>query len=332
VLTDPPSLTPPSLDRELEAAAALASRSNWGRWGEQDQRGALNLVDVEAMRRGAALVKEGRLYRLGQDIRESRVPMMAGRPAPQHFMSFDGGDFAAGYRSSPAVGEDRRFAEDTVILPVHGVTTHLDALCHLWQEDTMYNGFPGNAVRSYGAGKLGVERFEGLVTRGVMLDMAALAGADTLPPDFLITEDHVEACLDRQDITIEPGDAVLVRTGWPEVFKTDPERYVGLQPGVGASGGLMLADLGICLLGADNVAVNPHNGFNGFANTFIQDDREKYRYDLHVPYLRNLGIYLLELVDLATLARDRVYEFQFVLAPLMIKGGTGSPVNPLAVV
>jgi kynurenine formamidase len=325
-------LATPSLDRELEAAAALAASSNWGRWGDQDQRGALNLVDGDAMRRGAALVTQGKMYRLGQDIRESRVPMMAGRPAPQHFMSFDGGDFAAGFRASPAVGEDRRFAEDTVILPVHGVTTHVDALCHLWTEDEMYNGFPGNAVRSYGAAKLGIERFEGLVTRGVMLDVATLAGVESLPPDFLVTQDHLEACLERQRVTIEPGDAVLVRTGWPEVFKTDPARYEGLQPGVGASAGLMLAEAGICLLGADNVAVNPHNGFNGFANTFIQDEREKYRYDLHVPYLRNLGIYLLELVDLAALARDEVYEFQFALAPLMIKGGTGSPVNPLAVI
>jgi long-chain acyl-CoA synthetase len=313
----------PSLERELAAAAELAERSNWGRWGDDDQRGALNLVDGEAMRRGASMVRDGRLYRLGQQIRESNVPMMDGRPSPQHFMSFDGGDYAAGFRTSPASGDDRRFAEDTVVIPVHGVTTHLDALCHMWSADTMYNGFRGDAVRSYGATKLGVERFEGLVTRGVMIDLPALAGVDALPADFLVTADHVEAALQRQSMTVEPGDAVLV--------KTDPERYGGLQPGVGASAGLMLADRGICLLGADNVAVNPHNGFDGFANTALDDPRTKYRYDLHVPFLRNLGIYLLELLDLSALARDEVYEFQFCLAPLMIKGGTGSPVNPIAV-
>jgi long-chain acyl-CoA synthetase len=319
-----------SLERELAAAAELAGRSNWGRWGADDQRGALNLVDGEAMRRGASMVREGRLYRLGQDIRESNVPMMDGRPSPQHFMSFDGGDFAAGFRWN-ALGDDRCFAEDTVVIPVHGVTTHLDALCHQWAEEEMYNGFRGDAVRSYGATKLGVERFEGLATRGVMIDLPALAGVDALPADFLVTADHLEAALERQGVTVESGDAVLVRTGWPETFKTDPERYGGLQPGVGASAGLLLADRGICLLGADNVAVNPHNGFDGFANTSIEDPRTKYRYDLHIPFLRNLGIYLLELLDLAALAADEVYEFQFCLAPLMIKGGTGSPVNPLAV-
>jgi kynurenine formamidase len=256
--------------------------------------------------------------------------MMDGRPSPQHFMSFDGGDFAAGFRWN-ALGDDRCFAEDTVVIPVHGVTTHLDALCHQWAEEEMYNGFRGDAVRSYGATKLGVERFEGLATRGVMIDLPALAGVDALPADFLVTADHLEAALERQGVTVESGDAVLVRTGWPETFKTDPERYGGLQPGVGASAGLLLADRGICLLGADNVAVNPHNGFDGFANTSIEDPRTKYRYDLHIPFLRNLGIYLLELLDLAALAADEVYEFQFCLAPLMIKGGTGSPVNPLAV-
>jgi kynurenine formamidase len=326
-----PGIAAPSLEQELAAAAELAERSNRGRWGPDDQRGALNLVDGDAMRRGASMVQDGRLYRLGQDIRESNVPMMAGRPSPQHFMSFDGGDYAAGYRWNAAGGDDRRFAEDTVVIPVHGVTTHLDALCHMWSEDTMYNGFRGDAVRSYGATKLGIERFEGLVTRGVMIDMPALAGVDALPADFLVTADHIEAALQRQFVTVEPGDAVLVRTGWSETFKTDPERYGGLQPGIGASGGLILADRGICLLGADNVAVNPHNGFDGFANTSIEDPRTKYRYDLHIPFLRNLGIYLLELLDLAALARDEVYEFQFCLAPLMIKGGTGSPVNPIAV-
>ena len=139
----------------------------------------------------------------------------------------------------------------------------------------MYNGFRGDAVRSYGATKLGVERFEGLVTRGVMIDLPALAGVEALPADFLVTADHIESALERQSMTIERGDAVLVRTGWSETFKTDPERYGGLQPGVGASAGLMLADRGICLLGADNVAVNPHDGFDGFANTSLDDPRNE---------------------------------------------------------
>jgi kynurenine formamidase len=319
------------LDVEVAAAHELRSRSNWGRWGSDDQRGALNLVDAEAIRRGAAQVRTGRLYHLGQDIRDTRVPMMAGRPAPQHFMSFDGGDFAAGFRASAAIGETKRFAEDTVLVPVHGVTTHLDALCHQWEGDTLYNGFPGAGVRSYGAARLGIERFEGLSTRGVLLDIAALTQETSLPGDFLITADHVRACLERQKLTVEPGDAVLVRTGWSETFRDAPDTYGGLQPGVGASAGLLLADAGVCLLGADNVAVNPHNGFNPQRNTFVDDPRTPYKYDLHIPYLRNLGIYLLELLSLSALARDQVYEFQFNLAPLMIKGGTGSPVNPLAV-
>lgn len=321
----------PDLATELAAADELAAKSNWGRWGADDQKGALNLVDEHAVKRGACMIVDGKVQHLGQVIRETKVPMMGGRPAPQHFMSFDGGDFAAGFRSSPAVGDDRKFAEDSLFIAVHGVTTHLDALCHMWAGDEMYNGFPGDLVRSYGAAKLGVERFPGVATRGVMLDVAGLLGVRHLPGDFLITADHVRGCLDRQESEILPGDAVLIRTGWPQVYSQDPERYEGLQPGVGASAGLFLAERDICLLGADNVAVNPHNGFNGFKNTFIDDPRAQYRTDLHIPYLRNLGIYLLELLDLEGLAAAGVHEFQFQLAPLLIKGATGSPVNPLAV-
>lgn len=331
-MTSPnPARAAADLSIEHEAADELATLSNWGRWGEQDQQGALNLVDGDAVRRGASMVRNGQVHHLGQTVRESHVPMMGGRPAPQHFMSFDGGDFAAGFTSSPAVGSDRRFAEDSLFIAVHGVTTHLDALCHMWTGDEMYNGFPGDSVRSYGASKLGVERFEGMATRGVLLDIPALMGVDHLAGDFLITAEHVEGCLDRQSLEIFPGDAVLVRTGWPRVYGVDPDLYEGLQPGLGASAGLLLARKDICLLGADNVAVQPHNGFNGFKNTFVDDPRAQYRTDLHIPFLKNLGIYLLELVDLEALAADEVHEFQFQLAPLLIKGGTGSPVNPLAI-
>ena len=316
------------LDHEREALEELASLSNWGRWGEDDERGALNFVDREAIQRAIAVIQKGNIYPLGIHIRENNVPLLEGRPAPLHLMGLNGGDWAAG------AGKDRptQTAEDYLVIGTHGTTTHIDALCHAWSGHKMYNGFSGNLVRSYGAIRLGIENIEGIVTKGVLLDIAGHRGVEVMDPDDLVTAADVEACSRDEGVTIERGDAVLVRTGWTQMFYRDPQAYSGMQPGVGSSAGLLLARREICLLGADNTAVNPYSGYNPrYPNRTPPADPRDGLAGIHVPYLRNLGIYLLEMLTLEQLAADRVYEFMFCLAPLLIKGGTASPVNPLAV-
>ena len=324
--TSSTSMTPELRRSEEAAQAELDEMSNWGRWGAEDERGAVNLVDFDAIRRGTAAVKHGRTFPLGQDVREHGAPILNGRPPCLHFMSLDGGDWAAG----AGEGRSTQVAEDTVIIPVHAVTTHVDAFSHAWKDHQMYNGFSGNYVRSYGATRLGIENLEGIVTRGVLLDMAAYRGVDVMEPTDYITLDDLTGCCEREGISIERGDAVLFRTGWPATFFEDPNIYSGLQPGVGSSAALYLAKRDICLIGADNTGVEPHPGYNPATRSRLEDPREGLG-DLHMPYLRNLGIYMLEMLNLSKLASEGVYEFLFCLAPLMIKGGTGSPVNPLAV-
>jgi kynurenine formamidase len=227
--------------------------------------------------------------------------------------------------TEPVQQPRRGFAVDTVLVATHGTTTHLDALCHVWEDGTLYNGFPAADIRHDGALTLGIENLDGLVTRGVLLDVARLRGVATLAPTDLITDDDVRLCEAQGGFQIESGDAVLIHTGWPATYTTDKRAYARSQPGVGASAGLYLADRDISLLGADNSAVQPYYGRNP------ADDVRAAISDLHLPYLRNLGIYLLEMLDLSTLARDRVDQFLFCLAPLKVTGGTGSPVNPIAV-
>ena len=171
--------------------------SNWGRWGDEDERGALNLLTPERIVEAAQLVREGRVYQLGLSIQPSGVPYFKHRPPALHFMARDGGDYAAGVIRPDNVGT----ADDWLGLATHG-TTHIDALCHLWYDGTMYNGFSSNEVTSNGAGRNGIEKIGPIVARGVMLDVAALHGVDHLAPDHGIGAEELEACEARQRVRV----------------------------------------------------------------------------------------------------------------------------------
>jgi kynurenine formamidase len=318
-------LSEEALETERAAQRALATRTNWGRWGADDQRGALNSVTPQAVMRGIAAVKQGRVIPLSPVLKARSDAASGG--AAMHFMGMDGGDFAAGAGKNL----DRQFAIDTFILPVHGATTHLDGLAHVWTGGKMYNDNSGNLVRSWGARRLGIEHFSGVVTRGVFLDVAAKEGLDCLPPTYLVTATDVQECEQASGVEITEGDAVIIRTGWPLMAERDPAAFRGVQPGVGSSAGEYLAERDICLVGADNGAVQAAHSYGHDPAAEAADPRSEIA-DIHIAFLRNLGIYLLEMMDLSHLHEAGVPEFLFSLAPLRVQGATGSPVNPLAVI
>jgi kynurenine formamidase len=347
-------------DRELrqrEAAARdkLRTMSNWGRWGDDDERGAANLVDAAASRRGLAAVKTAAVYPLGSEIRgagmgmyhstrpNATAPKLLGVAQPLHYFRADGGDAALGL-----VNQARHLAEDTVMIPVQGATSHIDSLAHVSVNGELYNGQPSSVVKSYGALKLGIENVAALITRGVLLDLARFRGKDVCDADDYITADDLRACAAESGIEFAPGDAVLIRTGWPKVFAEDPVRYSTRQPGLGSSAALLLAERDVALVGSDNSEIEPYDGsdpevmrpgarhdiYLAHASSLEpigSDPRREFATDLHETLVRNLGMYLVEMLDLEQIATARVTEFLFILAPLLIRGATGSPVNPLAV-
>lgn len=317
------------IERELSASAELRAMSNWGRWGPSDERGAANLADAGAVARGMAAVATGRVYGLGQTLDSDGSPKQAFTSAARHFMISDGGDarINSGKAERYPAFPGHQSAEDGLIFSIHGNTSHVDGLAHVWTEDVMFNGFSGDVVQSSGAGRLGIEKLGPVVTRGILLDVAGHRGVDRLPADDLITEEDVAACLRDGGLEVLPGDAVLVHTGWPTMYAEDPVAYSDRQPGLGASAALYLARRDIALVGSDNAAVEAWCGHDEKALT---DDRWSHC-QIHIPFLRNLGIYLIEKLDLSALARDGVRSFLFALAPLRIAGATASPVNPIAV-
>jgi kynurenine formamidase len=303
------------------------TRGNWGRWGGEDQRGALNLLTGDVVRAATGAVRQGRVLSLSLPIKGSTsssvaetVPHLKGRPLPQHFMSVDGADYEAGVKL-PAGG--RGIADDALMLSPHGTTTHMDALCHMWTGKQIYNGHASSRIRSYGATRCGMENVEGVVTRGILFDVPVYRGVDVLDPADRITVADLEAMSARAGVTVGQGDAVVIRTGWPTVFAQSPERYWAGEPGLSSEAARWLAARDIALVASDNSAISGLN-VEGRADETLEDD-------IHMIFLWRHGIYLIEMLWLEELAAAGQPTFLFVVAPLKIVGGTGSPVNPLAV-
>jgi kynurenine formamidase len=289
------------------------TREAWHRWGAEDERGALNHIAAQQVRDAAALVQSGQVLSLAQPL-SSRTPVPQHRAGLQHFMGRDGGDYAAGARRPGGF----QFAEDTVVLPLH-FGTHIDALCHAWYDDALYNGFKGSGTRSTtGATHCGIEKMGPIVGRGILLDVAALHGGP-LPDGAMIGRDDLRGVAARADVELAKGDIVLVRTGWAEQQGRAASVSFDGEPGLDVEAALWLAECGIAVLGADNFAIE--------AIPFPQGTV----FPVHQRLIRDFGIPLLEGLVLQQLAATGRTRFLFAASPLPVVGGTGSPISPIAV-
>lgn len=283
----------------------------WGKWGKDDEIGALNLIGADEVRAATALVSQGRVISLAQEISAS-MPVPAHRPGVTHLMGRDGGDYAAGARRPGGF----QFSEDTLIMPLH-TGTHVDALCHCWYDDALYNGFSGDTVRSKGAERLGIHKMPPVVARGVLLDFVAMRGGP-LPDGTAISADLLREAIGRTGTELRQGDVALLRTGWQEsLFNRAPDYQA--EPGIDLEAGMVLAQAGVAMVGADNYAVE------------VLPFAEGTVFPVHQRLIRDFGIPFLEGLVLKPLAEASATAFLFIAAPLPVKGGTGSPLTPVAV-
>lgn len=287
----------------------------WGLWGDADEVGAANLITASEVLKATALVKQGRVLSLAQPLsKKTAVP--GHRGGLQHFMDRDGGDYAGGTKAKGGF----QFAEDTVVMPVH-IGTHIDALCHAWCDDELYNGFASTEINStHGAKKCGIEKLPPIVTRGVLLDVAKQRGGP-LADGESIGAVELAALAASSGTTLQKGDAILIRTGWLESQAGKLPRNVDFnkEPGIDVEAALWLATSGVALVGADNFAIE--------AMPFPEGTI----FPVHQRLIRDYGISLLEGVVLAELAASGVTEFLFAAAALPFVGGTGSPITPMAI-
>jgi kynurenine formamidase len=321
-----------------EFRAAARRVSNWGRWGDADELGTLNHITPEKVAQAASLVRRGKVFPLGIPF-DDRGPqgMVALRTNPIHLMTVDGGDsFEFSRRvqgmhtaSSEIVAEIYdagmfRFNDDYITMPTQAAT-QWDALAHVYYEGQLYNGFPSDSVTSLGAAHCGIGPVDakGIVSRGVLLDVAGHRGLAYIDPGLdAITPGELDDVARAQGVTVEPGDVVLVRTGWWGEFDRTRDRSLGWN-GLSWRCAEWLADLSVAAVAADNVAVEGSTQDTALFNP------------LHMLCLRDMGMMLGEIWDLEALAadcrEDGVYEVQLVAPPLRITGAVGSPVNPIAV-
>lgn len=287
---------------------------NWGRWGPDDQAGALNLVTPEVTRRATALVRDGRTLSLAQPLGPA-TPAPAHRQRPARFMNRDAGDYALGARAPGGF----RFAEDTVQFPAHS-GTHLDALCHVWEGEHLYNAHPASSVRTTrGAGRCGAEHLVPVVTRGVLVDLVAATGGPLAPRTGVGAAD-LERGIAEAGVTPEAGDAVLLRTGWWE-SRGAGDGYFADEPGITADAAAWLAARDVALVGADNYAVEQQGPEPGFP--------------AHLLLLHRHGVPLIENLELAGLAAALApagrSTFMCSVAAVGLTGSTAGPVTPVAV-
>ena len=289
------------------------TKETWNRWGEADERGALNHIGTDQVRRAASLVRSGQVLSLAQPL-SPRTPVPRHRAGVQHFMGRDGGDYAAGARRPDGF----QFAEDTVVLPLH-IGTHIDALCHAWYDDALYNGFPGSGTRSTaGASRCGIDKMGPVAGRGLLLDVAALHGGP-LSDGTAITVGDLQRAADKAGAEPETGNIVLIRTGWGEHQARAPDVSFDAEPGLDLEAGLWLAERNVAVVGADNYAVE----VLPFASGTV--------FPVHQRLIRDFGIPLLEGLDLRALSAIGRGTFLFTASPLPVVGGTGSPISPVAV-
>ncbi|HZM97499.1 MAG TPA: cyclase family protein [Vicinamibacterales bacterium] len=296
----------------LACSSALGQSDRWypSRWGADDQRGAANRLTPAKVLEAKNLITKGNVYQLGH-VYEPGMPMYGTRHfslrIPQAFKM---------------PGKNEAVYHDEIISGELGqIGTQFDGLGHLGIGDLFYNGNRRSEfAQAEGLTKLGIENVGAIVTRGVLIDVAKFKGVDQLPMRYEITPADLKGALQREGVQIRSGDMVLIHTGWSSLWMKDNAKYGDSEPGIGLAAGQMLVDAEVVVVGADTWGVevmpNPDSSLSA---------------PVHQLFLARNGIYLHENLITADLARDTVYEFVYMFAPLRLKGATGSPGNPIAI-
>ncbi|MBN9511049.1 MAG: cyclase family protein [Alphaproteobacteria bacterium] len=289
------------------------------RWGAADQLGAANFLT--AAKRVAALqsVRRGEMFDLSHEIAMG-APYLAPNQTP-YLLSM-----STNCRDSLRRRRDLGYVNDAganlerIEMTTH-VGTHIDALGHISMGERLYNGRNGaEIVTDRGLESLGVEHIPPIITRALLLDLATADGGAHLGPGRVITPDDLARAVDATGTAIEPGDVVLIRTGWSRYFATDVKRYLDGEPGIDVAGAHWLTRQGVVAIGCDNMAVE-----------VMPNPDPKRILPVHQHALVEAGVYLVENLVLEALAAAGARHFCFLLLATKFRGATGSPVRPVAV-
>ena len=313
---------PEEIPSEAQVLEWMTSLSNWGRWGDDDQMGCLNLITPEKRKQAAALVRDGVTVSCARPNTAEMTPEVANQV--QRFMV----DSGEGRDTDPPERKlIRRGASEFIGMVFHGQTiTHIDALSHYSWQAKLYNGRPVSLITSKeGAQSHSIEvASDGIVTRGVLLDITRVRGANWMAVDDPVMPEDLVAAEELQGVRVQEGDVLLVRTGNYRMRleggprpRTEPATacQVACTP--------WFKERGVAMLGTDT------------SNDIRPSHYATVTAPLHTVSLVTLGMWLIDNANLEQLAeacqeRNR-YEFMLTMGPLKLRNVTGSPVNPIAI-
>ena len=284
-------------------------------WGALDQAGGSNWITPEKIVKALSLVKTGKVYELGH-VYERGMPLIGNRSYNIFIPSFP--------TYGPTGKDEIVYNDEFVTAEIGQVGTQFDGPGHVGKRmkmadgsttDVFYNGYTTEEVRGpYGLQKLGVENVKPIITKGILLDMAAYKNVDTLPERYVITLDDVRKCLEKQGISeseIEPGDALLFNLGWWRIWP-EPKTTSGSPAYVGEDVIRWIISKKPSMVGSDSNLDGPDA-------------------KVHSELTLKNGIFNLELMDFSTFHAEKIHKFLFIFTPLRLKGATGSPGRPIAI-
>lgn len=294
--------------------------NNWGRWGPDDQRGTLNFITDDVVRRAASLARDGTVISLALPLSEDgpQLGFVRGRTNPEHRMiavhELMGGDDIDGVR----------FNDDAVSMGLQAAT-HWDGLSHVSYAGRMWNGVDPADVDEAGAHRLGVETYGPLVSRGVLLDLARAAGVDRLDGGLALTPAHLEAAEAMAGVRVEPGDIVLLRTGQMQLLHAgDKLAYAIATAGPSMQTVEWFHERSVAAVATDNLSFEVYPG-----------EVEGLALPVHMLHIVEMGLVQGQNFDLETLAADCAadgrYEFMLVAAPEPFVAACGAPVVPVVI-
>lgn len=286
--------------------------SNWGRWGKDDQLGALNLITPAKRKQAAGLVTEGVSVSLARNAEEVEA---ADNPDP----------FA---QTMLRTGNEpgNQWAVDNFSVSYHGFAhTHMDSLCHLLYKGKMYNGFSVKEISEQGTRKLSIHNIkQGIFTRGVLIDIPALRGVKYLEPGDAVYPEELTACENRAGVKVASGDVVFFRTGrWACRAENGPWSVQEKgAAGLHASCAKWLRERDVAMVGSDAAMDVMPSGIPGISHP------------IHLLTLNAMGVHIFDNCDLEDIsqacAKYKRWEFLTTASPIPVEGGTGSPLNPIA--
>jgi kynurenine formamidase len=292
--------------------------SNWGRWGAEDRIGTLNHITPDRVKAAAGLVRQGKIVPMGLTVSGNGIqPSGGARNNPIHLMNIT---------SLDALIPDVVVADDYIIMPLQSVT-QWDGLGHVGYDGMLYNGVPASSVTSLaGSTVLSIDQVatKGIAGRGVLLDIARLNGVDRLRRGYAIEPRELEAAEARQGVKVGPGDILIFRTGWIRHFLVDNSvaAYWDGAAGLSLACAEWLHQREVAAVCSDNWGIE------------VSDPENRQGLPVHCVLIRDMGMTLGEVFDLEALgadcAADGVWEFLFTAPPLLVKGGVGTPITPLA--